>query len=210
MYCSIYSAKMVVNFYSVWYDISSTNIILAPQAHFKLQGGLAVRLFASAISEKKAQRELAYRLLHFAVSEMWGLDGLAVQKTAQGKPFFPGHPDKHMSISHTSTHILVGVSQSEIGVDIEAIREVKVGLCARLFEAEEIRGIGFFGGWTARESIFKLTGKSNLLSQRLYPDGKNVTCDLLGVQCRVYDEIDGCCCAVACYDGNFAPGIILR
>jgi len=170
-----------------------------------------VRLFACDIqgvsNEKKWQRALSRRLLNIAVSETWGIERLEFEKTAGGKPYFPGGDRRFLSISHTATHVMVGVSDSELGVDIEAERPVRDGLAERLFSPEELRDLGFFGGWTVRESIFKLTGASSLYTLRLFVHGIDISCEVPGVKCRAYNDVAGCSAAAACYDGNFAPKI---
>jgi len=170
-----------------------------------------VKLFAADVraapDEKRWQRALAYRLLNHAVSKMWDIPRLEVLKTTAGAPYFANEPERHLSISHTSSHVLVGVSESKIGIDIEALRELRPGLDARLFKPSEIEEIGFFGGWTARESIFKLTGAGSLFSLRLFPEGDFVKSEAPGAVCRVYKNIPGCVAAAACYDRDFAPEI---
>lgn len=170
-----------------------------------------MRLFVCDIrgvsNEKTWQRTLSRRLLNLAVFEAWGIERLEFEKTAAGKPYFAEEGSRFLSLSHTSTHVMAGVSDSELGVDIEAERPVRDRLAERLFSPEELRSFGFFGGWTARESIFKLTGESSLYTLRLFVRGGDISCELPGVKCRVYDDVAGCPAAAACYDGDFATKI---
>lgn len=172
-----------------------------------------LKLFASCISEapndRKSQHEISYRLLSYAAREMWGDFEFSVSKTEKGKPFFTGYSTRHFSLSHTKTHAFVGVSNSQIGVDIEKVRKVKDGLAERLFSPHELENFGFFGGWTARESLYKLTGKTGLRDTRLFADDGLVLCDVEGACCRIYSGISGCVAAVSCFDCDFAERIIL-
>lgn len=172
-----------------------------------------MKLFASCISDvqksRKSRHEVSYRLLSYAARQMWGDFEFSVSKNEQGKPFFAEYCTRFFSISHTKTHVLTGVSNSEIGVDIETIRKVRDGLGEKLFLPYELQSFGFFGGWTARESLYKLTGKTSLRSTRLFADGDLISCDTEGALCRIYGEIPGCVAAASCYDGGFAKNITL-
>lgn len=87
-----------------------------------------------------------------------------------GKPYFKNHPVK-FNLSHSGEYVFCGVSDGEIGVDIQEIKEAKeVSLAKRFFsegectllercENEEERSRMFFGMWTRKEAYGKLTGQ---------------------------------------------------
>lgn len=95
----------------------------------------------------------------------------------QGKPYLPGVPDFHFSITHSGRIAALAVSDAEIGCDLEQIRTPDLLVARRLFSEEEkerLTAAGtkeeqedlFFRLWTLRESFLKVTGKGLRLSMR--------------------------------------------
>lgn len=86
--------------------------------------------------------------------------------TAEGKPYLPGRPDIHFSISHTKNAILVALSGEPIGADIEMLRTPSEGLLEKTMSDEERRqiaasaeeGAAFTALWTRKEAVLKLRG----------------------------------------------------
>ena len=75
----------------------------------------------------------------------------------------------HFNISHSGDYVICAVSESEIGIDIEKIKEVKDGLTEYICTEEEKNYIAsckdkekkqrrFFEIWTAKEAYFKFLG----------------------------------------------------
>lgn len=90
----------------------------------------------------------------------------------KGKPFLPQHPDLCFNLSHSKDMFLCGVTRgTEIGVDIEAIHEMRDGdgVAERCFTKRErglLEGLAgqecmemFFRFWTRKEAFIKGTGK---------------------------------------------------
>ena len=85
-----------------------------------------------------------------------------------GKPEFVHYPDIHFSISHSHGLVLAGISDVEIGIDVEQIHEAKLGVARHFFTTEEYERLltledeeqkrTFYRVWTAKESYMKLTG----------------------------------------------------
>ena len=87
------------------------------------------------VKEVEKQREplCAYLILCLALRQKYGWKELPeVALGRLGKPYFPEHPEVHFNISHSSGAVLVGVSDQEIGVDIERIRPVGQRMMVRL------------------------------------------------------------------------------
>ena len=111
------------------------------------------------------QREplCAYWLLRHALQTCCGITELPpMEHTPSGKPYFPGRPELHFSISHTDGAVMVGLADREIGVDIERIRPVKAGMLRRFGCAAEA---SFFDVWVRREARAKRTGSPVELGQ---------------------------------------------
>ena len=173
-------------------------------------GGCALRLFTADVGafceNKKQVSAAAYRLLEYAVRAVWGVGGPEIVSAPGGKPYFAGGV-RFFSLSHTGTRVLVGVSDSEMGVDVERRREVRAGLAERVMSAAERQEFEFFELWTLREAVFKLTGRGALMSMELRRVGGVPAAPFEGVRCRSYEQIPGCAAAAASYTGDFPKEI---
>ncbi len=83
-----------------------------------------------------------------------------------GKPYLADRPDIHFSISHTKNAILVAISNTPIGVDVEHVRLPSDGLIEKTMNPEEQAQIAaspspaqtFTSLWTQKEAVLKLRG----------------------------------------------------
>jgi len=79
-----------------------------------------------------------------------------------GKPYFENFPDFHFNISHSGKYVAVAFSKKEIGVDIEAVRDVNLKIAGRFFTEQEKEfaknAQAFFCVWTRKEAYVKKTG----------------------------------------------------
>ena len=99
----------------------------------------------------------AYTMLCMALWEKYKWSELPeIALTSRGKPYFPEHTSVHFNISHTKGAVLVGVSDQDIGVDIEKIRPVSQRMMQRF--AKDTPEM-FFEEWVRREARSKRTGK---------------------------------------------------
>ncbi len=91
------------------------------------------------------------------IKDQLGVDVLYYEN---GKPYTKVSP---ISISHSGDFVLVGVSDSEIGVDMELIKPYNKRLITRFFSKDEQEFIksdtDFFLIWTVKEAFLKLTGE---------------------------------------------------
>ena len=111
------------------------------------------------VQEVGKQREplCAYLILCLALRQKYGWKSIPeVALGRLGKPYFPEHPEVHFNISHSSGAVLVGVSDQEIGVDIERIRPVGQRMMVRLAHVSTEEG--FFQNWVRREARAKRSG----------------------------------------------------
>lgn len=89
---------------------------------------------------------------------------------SNGKPYLVDQPFQ-FNLSHSDSYVFCGVSEQEIGVDIQRMQSgEKLRLAKRFFSArecqvledcedEEIRRQTFFRMWTRKEACGKLTGR---------------------------------------------------
>ncbi len=171
-----------------------------------------MRIFVSPTGAEKLshaeQSALAYLLLDYAVGRTWGEKCGEIAHTEAGKPFFVGRNDRFFSISHTEGYVLAAVSPYPIGADIQAYRTVSAALETRLLHTDFERELGLFETFSARESIFKLTGRGSLRRMRLVPQGENITAaEQREVKCRLYPALPRCPVTAACTEGAFPPEI---
>jgi len=74
------------------------------------------------ICEHRAGEEL----LRHALKEEYGIKVLPViERGTYGKPYFPNCDGIYFNISHAGYMVVCAVAQTELGVDIEAVRPIK-------------------------------------------------------------------------------------
>ena len=112
------------------------------------------------------------------ISRFWGIDEGLIHFSVNeyGKPSVSNYPDIHFNISYSENYVVCAVSDSPIGIDIEAIRPRSMKIAERFFTKNEysyIVGIQpidiqqhkirelyrFYEIWTKKESYLKLLGK---------------------------------------------------
>lgn len=82
------------------------------------------------------------------------------------KPYLKDHPTVHFSFSHTKGCILLGISSSPIGVDIEKNQNPRFSIMSKYFHKEELSYVHsalleeekskfFFHIWTKKEAFIK-------------------------------------------------------
>ena len=109
----------------------------------------------------------AYGLLLALLRDRYGWTALPpMERTENGKPFFPGYPQVHFSISHTAGAAAAAVSDAPVGVDIQYIQTPPRHL-VRLMGLEEPKT--FFGSWVRWEARAKRTGTGILDMVRRQP-----------------------------------------
>lgn len=115
------------------------------------------RLARIRTPEKWREPLCAYTLLRLALWEKYQWRELPpIERTALGKPWFPGAPEVHFNISHTDGAVLAALSSEPVGVDIEKIRPVEARVMRRVAGVSE--ETAFFQSWVRREARTKCTG----------------------------------------------------
>lgn len=115
------------------------------------------RLERVSRADRRREPLCAYALLALALEETCGWRELPAVETAErGKPFFPEYPEICFSLSHTDGAVLIGLSDRDIGVDLERIRPVGERLCRRITGGTD--QAVFFPLWVRREARAKRSG----------------------------------------------------
>lgn len=114
---------------------------------------------------------------------------------SNGKPFFLNAPEIHFSLSHSEDKVLACFSDTELGCDIEQVKDIDFKIAERFFcrsEYETIRNCPsyalrrdtFFRLWTLKESYVKASGKGMSLPANAF------VIDLSGDRITVRDDTD--------------------
>lgn len=133
---------------------------------------------ANSFSENRAKTYLAGRaLLQSVLQNFFSIENLPkITKSDKGKPFFEDNSSKFskklpfFNISHSRKTICIGVSEYDLGIDIEFVKkrvrfeELKekvlssgeIDLLQDLDEDAQLKEFTAF--WTMRESLLKLSG----------------------------------------------------
>ncbi len=116
------------------------------------------------VPQKQKLKIAADRICRKAISEFCGVPARDTEfsVTDSGKPYAKGL-DVHFSISHSGDYAVCAVSDKEIGIDIEKIREINPDAAKRFACGNERNYInshtnGFFEIWTLKEAYFKCIG----------------------------------------------------
>lgn len=109
----------------------------------------------------------AYELLAQLLVEQKGVEPPAMARQENGKPWFPDRPDWHFNVSHSGGLALCAIADTEVGVDIEIVRNRTKGLPRYAlndieyawFAERGSRWEDFYTLWTLKESRAKCTGR---------------------------------------------------
>lgn len=91
-------------------------------------------------------------------------DTLKIDSGKNNKPYFKDYPNVRFSISHSGDLVVLAMSDTEVGIDIEKIKPRDYeSIVARHFtegEAKEVDSIeSFLKVWTKKEAYLKLTSE---------------------------------------------------
>ena len=104
-------------------------------------------------------------------SLLWETEGIKtlppIARTERGKPYFPGCPDLHFSVSRSGSLSLCSLGEGPIGVDVERVRPRSPGLPRYAlddreyawFQSRGSRWEDFYALWTLKEARVKCTGE---------------------------------------------------
>ncbi len=104
----------------------------------------------------------AFVLLKSALKKE-GIDSFSLKLNEMGKPYLE-KGEIYFNISHCKSGFACGISQAEIGVDIESISKIKPAMMKKAFSEAERKIIAcdelnFTRLWTLKESIIKRYGE---------------------------------------------------
>lgn len=154
-------------------------------------------------ADKRRLRIAADHLCRTAAAEALGLSPAEVKfgKNEHGKPITDG---MEFNLSHSGDIAVCAVSDKPIGIDIEALREIRPDAAKRFASAEELEYIGsdprrLFEIWTLKEAYFKCVGTgigSDIKSVTFTVNGDDIRCSEPGFTCKFISIADGYICSV--------------
>ncbi len=126
------------------------------------------------IKNEKSRREGAFAglVLQRMLGELgYKKEDIIIVKNEHGKPYINSieNPPVYFNLSHSHGYVACAVSDNEVGIDIEAIREFNIKIAERCFHKKEYEYLKQFSGkeqeekfcriWTMKESYLKFTGQ---------------------------------------------------
>jgi 4'-phosphopantetheinyl transferase len=94
---------------------------------------------------------------------------LIFDKNMYGKPFLVDNPSLHYNISHSGEWVVCAIDDLPIGIDVERIQTIDLGISDRFFSSVECEDLlnkasnqklaYFYDLWTLKESYIKAEGK---------------------------------------------------
>ncbi|MDR1467075.1 MAG: 4'-phosphopantetheinyl transferase superfamily protein [Oscillospiraceae bacterium] len=130
-------------------------------------------------------------------------NSLIFLKNPNGKPFLKDFPKFCFNISHTNNAVVIFVSRTCVGIDVERIRKINFKISDRFFHDEERKILSgsprkidtFFEIWTKKESHVKYYGEGFFNTFAAF----NVFCTKLKIKTF---KNNGLCISI-CKGGNF-------
>jgi phosphopantetheinyl transferase len=152
----------------------------------------------------------AASLLELAYQRNYGDKMPKINKTPNGKPYFPDRADIHFSLSHSKTHVLCAISSAPVGADIESERAISERTKSFFCTSEELLHFQPIELWVLKESYVKLFGKTIAEIKKLRftrKNGKIIAPDN-SVKSTLF-RVESCYIAVSTAGGTLPEGVEL-
>lgn len=157
------------------------------------------------IPHKQKLKIAADHICRKAISEFCSInpDEINFEISGHGKPYAKGL-NVHFSISHSGDYVACAVSDKEIGIDIEKIREINPEISKRFACESELEYIkthpnGLFEIWTLKEAYFKCIGTglgTDIKDVSFEISEKDISCSEKGFDCAFVNIENGYICTV--------------
>lgn len=172
-----------------WYDIRQMDEETYRTAFSQMSPARRKRVSEIAAEDDRKRTVAAELLVRKTVGEKLGIAPSAVALTMDenDKPYIEGDP-LYVSMSHSGAWAVCAVDSRPVGVDAEVIRGAREKFIARVCSETEQTYIRygdagcfhrFWECWTAKEALFKLTGKGPLLSLSRFALPEKTALDLI-------------------------------
>jgi 4'-phosphopantetheinyl transferase len=147
----------------------------------KIQPDVYEQLVKHVSPEKKERLSRFYRdedrlrglfadlLIRIAIQEKTGMpnEEIAFTTNDYGKPFLKDREDVQFNLSHSGAWVVGAVDMHPVGIDVEKIQQVDLGISEHYFSPDEHNDLMkkpdkidyFFTLWSLKESYIKILGK---------------------------------------------------
>lgn len=108
-----------------------------------------------------------YGFLTKLAAQKYNINALSLKMvySPHGKPYFENLPDFYFNISHSGDLTVIAISDQNIGIDIEKLRNINLRVAKRFCEDEytyitkNVSPTAFFEIWTKKEAYLKYLGE---------------------------------------------------
>ena len=172
-----------------WYDIRKMSEEEYRAAYALLSPARQKRVDGIAAEDDRRRTVAAELLVRKAVGEKLGItpEKVALSVDENDKPHIEGDP-LYVSMSHSGAWAVCAIGEKPVGVDVEMIRAAQEKFIGRVCTETEQTYIRygdagcyrrFWECWTAKEALFKLTGKGPLLTLSAFALPENAALELI-------------------------------
>ena len=129
-----------------------------------------IRVFISEYQSHKEQSQAGRILLDFVFRKYYGIELSCheIKKGIHGKPYIENFP-LHFNLSHSCGKVVLAVSESTVGVDIEAVRKIRREIGERYLGISTDDSEALIRAWTRRESYGKMIGEGFFYEKKDQP-----------------------------------------
>ena len=132
--------------------------------------------FVNENAKHSEAHKAAFELLSYGLKKLYGIADFRIVTGKHGKPYLEDLPEIHFNVSHCRGLALCGISENEIGIDGELIRNYDPKIMKRIFSIQEQELItasedpetDFFRIWTLKEALGKYLGTGLFSSLKEY------------------------------------------
>jgi len=114
-----------------------------------------IKLIIKKINNTENRKEYECYLLKKIFKKKYGLKETEIGYTKNGKPYLKNSKNIHFSISHSKDILVIAISNENIGVDIEKIKDYPKKM-HDIINYYPKNKKDFFKEWTKREAVIKL------------------------------------------------------
>ena len=120
----------------------------------------------------KAVKTISLLLRKYVIGNEFGLNEYFLKMNKYGKPYIKDYNENHFNISHSGDWVICGISEFELGVDVEEKKEFRdiIEIAKRFFSKQEYLYLQelndvnrqtavFYDIWTKKESFIKAVGQ---------------------------------------------------
>ena len=172
-----------------WYCIKDMDSAAYEKALSMMDSTRRKRIGELAAENDRKRSVAAELLARQALGEKLGCapQDVPLRRDEDDKPYLEGNP-WYVSLSHSGQYAVCALGEKPLGVDVEVIRTTEEKFMRRVCTEQELAYVRpyeeggfarFFECWTAKEALFKLTGKGPMLKLSRFELPEHVALDFI-------------------------------